>query len=256
MRLDVFLTPGEVVPADIADRAVVVIDVLRASTTVVQALAAGARSVYPVGSIEDALRLANTLGRDEVLLSGERKCLPIEGFDLGNSPAEFTPERVAGKTLVMSTTNGTLAMTATPGAARVLIGAFTNLSAVVAELVRGLHEPVMLCAGREKHFGLEDAVLAGRVAQGVRAALPELHWELNDGAEAAVALAERFTDLEALFRMTAAGQGVIAAGLEADLDVCARVDAHAVVPVLQDRQITLPPRPAEPAAETEPAAGA
>lgn len=252
MRLDVFLTPGEVVPADIADRAVVVIDVLRASTTIVQALSAGARSVYPVGSIEDALRLANTLGRDEVLLTGERRCLPIEGFDLGNSPADFTAERVAGKMLVMSTTNGTLAMSATAGAARVLVGAFPNLSAVVAELVRGLHEPVMLCAGREKHFGLEDAVYAGRVAQGLRDALPELHWELNDGAQAAVALAERYTDLEALFRVSAAGQGIIAAGLEPDLAFCAQVDVLDAVPVLQERQITLPPRPAETDAAGEP----
>ena len=75
-----------------------------------QALSAGAKAIYPVGSIEEALRLARTFGRDEVLLCGERKCLPIEGFDLGNSPSEFVPEKVARKILVMTTTNGTAAL--------------------------------------------------------------------------------------------------------------------------------------------------
>ena len=110
MRLDVILTPAEITPADLTDRPVVVLDILRATSSIVQALSAGARAIYPVASIEDALRLANTFGRDEVLLCGERKCVRIEGFDLGNSPAEFTREKVAGKILVMSTTNGTAAM--------------------------------------------------------------------------------------------------------------------------------------------------
>jgi hypothetical protein len=128
MRLDVFLTPGEISPSEITDRTVVVIDILRASTTIVEALSAGAKSIYPVASIEEALRLANTFGRDEVLLCGERRCLPIEGFDLGNSPREFTAERVAGKTLVMSTTNGTNVMSLTTGATRVYIASLLNLA--------------------------------------------------------------------------------------------------------------------------------
>ncbi|HEX5726383.1 MAG TPA: 2-phosphosulfolactate phosphatase [Longimicrobiaceae bacterium] len=238
MRLDVFLTPYETAAADIADRTVVVIDVLRASSTIVEALASGAKALYPVAEIEEALRLANTLGREEVLLCGERRCLPIEGFDLGNSPADFTPERVGGKTLVMSTTNGTVAMTASTGASRVLIGSWLNLSAVVAELVRSTTEPVILCSGRERHFGLEDAVCAGLLVRGVMEALPEIHWEPNDGARAAVALAETFADPEELFRVCAAGQAIVAAGLADDLAFCAQTDRHEVVPVLQDRQIT------------------
>src|SRR5680860_838136 len=105
MRLDVFLTPGELTLADIADRVVVVIDVLRATSTIVEALGAGAKAIYPVASIEEALRLANTFGRDEVLLCGERKCLPIEGFDLGNSPREFTAAKVKGKTCLLYTSD-------------------------------------------------------------------------------------------------------------------------------------------------------
>ena len=239
MKLDVLLTPGELLPADLAERTVVVIDVLRASSTIVEALGAGARTLYPVASVEDALRLANTLGREEVLLCGERKALPIEGFDLGNSPAEFTPGRVGGKTLVMSTTNGTTVMAAAQAASRVVIGSFLNLTAVVDDLVRGKAEPVFVCSGREGKFGLEDAVCAGRMAAAVMEALPEVEWELNDGALAAVSLAERYGDAEALFRQVAAGKQLIDAGLEGDLAICARVDRHDILPVLHERQVTV-----------------
>lgn len=238
MRLDVFLTPGELAPADLAGRTVVVIDILRATSTIVQALSAGARSIYPVGSIEEALRLANTFGRDEVLLTGERKCLPIEGFDLGNSPAEFTRERVAGKIIVMTTTNGTTALTATTGAARVFIGAMLNMGALVDELSRTEAEPVILCSGRERHFALEDATCAGLLATRLMAARPG-EWALNDGARAAVSLAREFGVSEPLFRDTAAGRSIVDAGLGDDLAFCARADIHGVIPVLHERSITL-----------------
>lgn len=238
MRLDVFLTPGELSPSDILDRTVVVIDILRASTSIVQALAEGAKSIYPVASIEEALRLANTFGRDDVLLCGERKCLPIEGFDLGNSPREFTRDRVAGKMLVMSTTNGTHVLSLTGGAERVLIASLLNLQAVVDELARVGAAPVVVCAGRDKHFALEDATCAGLIATRLTEGQPNA-WTLNDGARAAIALAREFPPEEALLRSTASGRAVESAGLEADLEFCARMDTHAIVPVLHERTITL-----------------
>ena len=238
MRLDVHLTPGELSPADIVDRTVVVIDVLRASTSIVQALAEGAKSIYPVASIEEALRLANTFGRDDVLLCGERKCLPIEGFDLGNSPGEFTRDRVQGKTLVMSTTNGTSVMSLTGGAERVMIGSLLNLQAVVDELAGGDAEPVLVCAGRDRHFALEDAASAGLIASRLMDARPG-EWTLGDGALAALALAREFPPDVALFRRTASGRSVEAAGMTADLEFCARMDRHDVVPILHERTITL-----------------
>jgi 2-phosphosulfolactate phosphatase len=244
MKLDVLLTPGELSPGEIADRTVVVLDVLRATTSIVEALAAGARTLYPVATIEEAIRLANTLGREEVLLAGERKALPIEGFDLGNSPAEFTRRRVSGKTIVMSTTNGTLALSAAGGGNRVVVGAWTNFTAVVEELLRTEGQPLFLCAGRDRAFGLEDAVCAGHMAAALVEAAPDTEWELNDGAVAALALATRYPDPRALFPDTAAGRAITEAGLATDLAFCARRDIRNVVPVLQDRQITLQ-RPAD-----------
>ncbi|HET6230143.1 MAG TPA: 2-phosphosulfolactate phosphatase [Longimicrobiaceae bacterium] len=239
MRLDVLFTPGELVPGDISDRTVVVLDVLRASSTIVEALASGARALYPVGSIEEAIRIANTLGRDGVLLCGERKCLPIEGFDLGNSPGDFTAEKVGGKTLVMSTTNGTAAMTAAAGAARVLIASWLNLSAVVDELARSGAEPLLLCSGRDRQFALEDAVCAGEIARRLADATPDTEWQTNDGALAAMALARAWEDPAEVFAASAAGQAIVAAALAEDLPFCAQVDRHDLVPVLHDRQVTL-----------------
>lgn len=243
MRLDVYLTPGEIAPADILDRPVVVIDILRASSSIVQALSAGAKSIYPVASIEEALRLANTFGRDDVLLCGERKCVPIEGFDLGNSPGEFTAERVSGKLLIMTTTNGTYVMSQTGGASRVVIGSLLNLQAVVDDLVRAEGDPVIVCSGREKHFALEDAVAAGAIADRLMQT-QSADWSLNDGARAALALAREFPPGEAMFRQTASGRAVEAAGMSEDLAFCAQTDSHAIVPVLHERTITLSRAPA------------
>lgn len=240
MKLEVFLTPGEVTPAALADRTVVVLDILRASSTIVEALNAGAKSVFPVASIEEALRLANTFGRDEVLLAGERRCVPIEGFDLGNSPREMTPERVEGKILVMTTTNGTAAMALTVNADKVLIGSMLNLEAVLAELRRTEAEPVFLCAGRERHFALEDAACAGAFAARLMEDDPDA-WELNDGARAALTLAREFGTGEKLFELATGGRSIVEAGLAEDLAFCAQVDVRNVVPVLHERSITLLP---------------
>jgi len=238
MRVDVFLTPGEVVPGEVAGRTVVVLDVLRATSTIVEALSAGAKSIYPVASIDDALRLANNIGRGEVLLCGERRCVPIEGFDLGNSPREFTSDRVAGKTLVMTTTNGTHAMTLAAGAARILMGSVMNLDAVVEDLAASGADPVFICAGRERFFAMEDAVCAGAMAARLMEVVPG-DWDLNDGARAAVALAERFGTGADLFASIGAGKLLLDVGLEGDLAICAERNRHALVPVLHDRHITL-----------------
>jgi 2-phosphosulfolactate phosphatase len=238
MRLDIYLTPGEVVPGDIVDRTVVVLDILRASTSIVQALSEGARAIYPVASIEEALRLANTFGRDEVLLCGERRCVRIEGFDLGNSPREFVRSKVAGKILVMTTTNGTLALSMATGASRVLVGSLLNLAAVVEDLATSKSEPVFLCAGRDRHFALEDTAVAGLMAARLMDALPG-EWTLNDGALAAIALAREFGVKPGLFRMTQSGRAILEAGLEEDLAFCAQVDTLKALPVLHERNITL-----------------
>ena len=141
--------------------------------------------------------------------------------------------------MVMSTTNGTIAINAASGGARVIVGAWTNFQAVVDDLVRSQAEPVLLCAGRSSAFGLEDAVCAGQIAAAVIEALPGVEWEMNDGAVAALALAEEFSDPARLFPRTAAGRNLMEAGLGDDLAFCAQTDLRDVLPVLDGRQIVL-----------------
>lgn len=162
-QLHVHLLPQLVPREHVAGGTVVVIDVLRATTTIVAALAAGATAVIPCGEIEEARQRAGQLG-PAALLGGERGGRPIAGFDLGNSPAEYTAERVAGKTVVLTTTNGTRALLHCRQAARVLAAAFANCSATAAALdtATDIH---LLCAGSEQTVSFEDTLLAGAIVQ-------------------------------------------------------------------------------------------
>lgn len=237
MRLDVFFTPDELSGADLRDQVAVVVDVLRATSVITQALASGARMIYPVATTEEAVRLGQNLDRSELILCGERGGLRIEGFDLGNSPLEFTPDAVSERTLVMTTTNGTPALVAAATAARTLAASFLNLGAV-AKSIADDDAITIICAGRERHFALEDAVCAGMLIERVMKGRTKT-LALNDGAIAALGLAKRFAgDLDAMMRDTAAGRQLTQIGHEHDVVYCAGVDQLDVVPRLEDRRIT------------------
>ncbi len=166
--LNVYALPKFVAPEELAGGAVVVIDVLRASTTIVSALEAGATEVIPCLEVEDARDVAGRLPRGSVVLGGERGGLPIEGFDLGNSPQEYLPDRVSGKTVVFTTTNGTRAILHARQADLVLIGAFVNATAVVDELMH--HTQIhLLCAGTRGQIGHDDVLLAGMLVDRIQA---------------------------------------------------------------------------------------
>jgi 2-phosphosulfolactate phosphatase len=235
VRLDVAFTPAEVRGADLR-RVVVIVDVLRSTTTITHALVSGARSVLPVGSVEEAARKADQLGRDAVLLCGERDCEPIRGFQLGNSPLEFGPERVAGKTLVMTTTNGTVALLAAAAATRCYIGALVNAGAVAQRLIMDGADALVLCAGREGAFALEDALCAGRIARRVRAGVAALAG--NDAMRAAARLAARAPTASLLAR-TAAGRRLREIGRQDDIAFCAQEDLYSQVPVFDEHRIHL-----------------
>lgn len=235
-----FFGGQQVAAGEMNGRVVAVIDVLRASTTIAVALANGARAVIPFDSSEEVIQRSKQFDRGDVKLAGERKMLPIAGFDLGNSPLEFTAESVEGKTVLMTTTNGTGALTMVQGARDVVVGSYVNLSAVVAMLrsaLRGGSDVTIICAGRERQFSLEDAACAGRYARlitrGVEGA------EQNDAALACTMIDKRYGDnLAQLFSASTHGRALAEAGFSEDLLVCAAVDSYPVVPIYQDRQIT------------------
>ncbi len=240
MRVDVFFGIQTVTAADIANRVVAVIDVLRASTSITIALANDAKNVIPFDSSEEAVNRSKSFERSEVRLAGERKMLAIPGFDLGNSPREFTRDAVEGKTILMSTTNGTATLAGVTGARDVLVASYVNLSAVLAMLrsaLRGGTEVVLICAGSERQFALEDAACAGRYARAIAKRVPEV--AVNDGTQSCMLLDKKYGDnIQRLFQDSTHGKALIEAGFEEDLPVCAAVDSYSVVPVFQDRQIT------------------
>lgn len=238
MTIDVAFTPAEIA-GSAGDRTVVVIDVLRATSTILEALVNGAQAVVPVDSVELAVSKAQEIGRDHAILCGERDMQPIAGFMLGNSPLEFTPDRVAGKTLVMTTTNGTRALVVGGTGARCYAGSLLNASAV-AEVVAGDESVLLLCAGRENRFALEDALCAGAIARRIRARLGRRSIRATDSARTAMLLARRFEpDLPGLLQRTAAGRRLAELGREADIEHCARADLHDRVPIVRERRVTL-----------------
>ena len=239
MKIDVHFTPLGLVAGDLAGRGVVVIDALRATTTVVTALANGAKAVIPAASSEEAVRLASNLEKDGVLLAGERKSLKIEGFALGNSPREMTATVVGAKTIVLTTTNGTAALLAAQGGDPVLVGAPVNFKALAdrarAVLVeRG--ELVIICAGRERQFAIEDGYTAGRLIKAVKRGVRKL--VLNDAARAAVACTGEFAGWSEALAASEAARQLGEVDLAADVEFAARADRFSVVPTYADRRIT------------------
>lgn len=221
MRIHVSFTPFEPVDAPLA----VVIDVLRATSTITQALASGYERVLCCTDIEDARSLAAE--HSPAMLGGERKCSPIPGFDFGNSPREYVGEPAA-PTLVLSTTNGTrLLVTAAAHAERVLVASLLNLEALI-EAVRadGTDELDILCAGSRGELCLDDAYVAGRIAQ-------ELDGDYTDSATAAIRLAQSFASADEGLRVSQSARNIVAAGLEEDIAFCARESVLSVVPRLK-----------------------
>ena len=233
MRIDTYFTVEELDPTTIEGATVIVVDVVRATTTLIEALANGARGIYPTASTEEAVKLAQSLGREDTLLCGERKGSKVAGFDLGNSPREFTREAIAGKRLVMSTTNGTRALTKAQHGVRLLPCAFANLSAVAAS-VRGVERIVVLCAGREGRFTLDDALCAGHLVRKVQG---DGECMLNDASQAASAWAGFRKPTRKFLETTDGGRALVEIGLGDDLDICADVDRHPIVAEMRDKTI-------------------
>ncbi|MFO0895901.1 MAG: 2-phosphosulfolactate phosphatase [Pirellulales bacterium] len=240
-RLSVHLLPDLVDESELAGKTVVVIDVLRATTTITYALAAGAAQVIPCLEIEDARRTAAEFPRDQVLLGGERGGVRIEGFDLGNSPEEYSPEIVRGKSIVFTTTNGTRAMMRCRQAKRVLIGAVVNLSAV-ADAVRDEENVHLVCAGTEGQVSCEDTLLAGVLVAKPRRGISGL--AVNDAAQLAEgafralmavgASPAEFTvrKLHEALKLGLGGRNVLALGRDQDLLAAAQIDKFDFVPEL------------------------
>jgi 2-phosphosulfolactate phosphatase len=242
--LSAHFLPALVEPEELTGATVVVIDILRATTVITCALAAGAREVIPCLEIDQARYNARSLPPGQAVLGGERHGLPIKGFDLGNSPSDYRPDTVGGRTLVFTTTNGTRAMNVCHKASRVLIGAFVNYSALCDALpAEGSIQ--LLCAGTNGKITREDVLFAGAVAQRLtatgagnltvdenalndQARIARATWRevvARDGNEAGLGWAALATEL----RFSQGGRNLKAINLDRDIDDVARLDSLSVV---------------------------
>jgi 2-phosphosulfolactate phosphatase len=229
MRLDVALLPPRVDRAALPTSTVLVIDVLRASTTMIAALGNGCAGVVPVVEPAEARLRARALGPG-ALTAGERKGLMIEGFDLGNSPLEMTAERVGGKTLVFTTSNGTEALLVSRAAAAVGVAALVNLSAAAAWAHGGGRDVTVVCAGERGEPSLEDTVCAGLLIDAL--VRHEGTATLTEAARGALEKGRGYGKAVArLAQDSSWGRHLAAAGRAADLAACLQLDTTTLVPV-------------------------
>lgn len=242
MKLDLLFLPSEIRNSNLEEKLVIVIDVLRASSTIVTALNNGAKDIIPVESQEDATRLMQEIGRKYVLLCGERGGQKIEGFDLGNSPFEYTNEVIQDKTLIFCSTNGSRAIVRASSAAKLMIGCFVNLGAVLeGALGSKPKEMVLLCSGKEDRFSLEDTVCAGMMTSRLQERLPK-SLELSDSAWAGLQIYHQYQkDLLKMLNSSAHGRYLLTLGFQEDLVYCSQVDSFPVVPVLETGHLVKAP---------------
>jgi 2-phosphosulfolactate phosphatase len=228
--IDVAPTAEALNPSQLRASTVLVVDVLRASTTMIAALANGCAAIVPVADAEEARRRARSLPGASVLVAGERRGQAIPGFHLGNSPLEFTPDRVRDTIVVFTTSNGTRALLAARGAPAVGVGALVNLSAAAAWARAGRRDVTVLCAGQRGAVSLEDHVCAGLLVERLLREEP--------GASATATAVEALRvgrqyghDLAQLAEASPWARHLARVGRAADVAACLMLDTATLVPV-------------------------
>lgn len=235
MLIDVFPTATGADPELLAGKTVLIIDVLRATSTITTALANEAAGVLPVLTIAEAKEAAETLAPGTFLLGGERKALKIPGFDLDNSPRQYRKGVVAGKTIIITTTNGTVAIKQAFPAATLLIASFLNARAVAREAWKIGTDIYLLCAGTRNRFSLDDAACAGMLVHYLQELEPKAR--LGDLAFTLRHLYLAYQkDLPHLISHASHYQRLVVLGLEADIAYCLQQNIYNVVPRWDKKQ--------------------
>lgn len=244
MIIDVAFTPSEV--QAVGSKVCVVVDVVRATSTLPVIMSRQPGQVILTPTVQKAQRYAAQQSKHPVLC-GERGCLPPEGFDFGNSPREFLNADLEGKTVVFTSSNGTRAVADVAIAPHVFLGSFLNATAVVEKALgcafRENLDLMIVCAGREEKFALDDAWCAGYLVSLLCGRIPATErFSLGDGGQAALGIFGYYHDPEKLFAMSGSGVAVTEAGLVEDIPFLLQQDRFSTVPVLM--------RPGMPCGET------
>ncbi len=239
MKIHVLLSPLNADELYFTGKTVVVVDVLRATTTIITALKNGAKKITPVESVDFAVKVSGGISGGHTLLAGERNTLMVEGFALGNSPLEFTEEAVKDKSIILFTTNGSKAIVRAKFAENLLIASFNNVSAIANRLAELGNDVEILCAGSNGMFCVEDTVCAGWIISAIQEKTEDV--ELSDSAKASLVLKKHFGKrILKMLKDSEHGQLLIGNGFEEDLKVAAEVDSTDLVPVYVQGEIIAP----------------
>jgi 2-phosphosulfolactate phosphatase len=240
MHIDIqcFLSPPH--PNLLSDRIVVVIDVLRATSVIVHAMSQGALEIIPLATIEEAFQMAKLFPRGFVIMGGERESKSIPGFDLGNSPKEYVADRVKGKKLILTTTNGTRAFHVVSSGREILAGSFFNIGAVAQRCLESNRNLLIFPSGDEGNYSLEDTLCGGMLIDLI-IQKEKKKISLTDASYSAQILYQRFKDnLVEAFQLSHHGKELIHRGFEDDLAYCAQIDMTDIVPEFKAGVIRVP----------------
>ncbi|HHZ13502.1 MAG: 2-phosphosulfolactate phosphatase [Caldicoprobacterales bacterium] len=233
MKITVYPTSDYVEDRDIKDKIVVVIDVLRATSTIITALYNGCKEIIPTADIEDAVNISKNYEKDTFILGGERNAVKIEGFHLSNSPREYSRERVENKTVLITTTNGTKAITRALDAKEVVLASFINISAVYEYIAAAGSDISIICAGTMGKFSADDILVAGALIKGLEDKGVSL--QLDDlGMVAKRMYLNSKDDLHGALSETLHYSILKDLGLQGDLDDCLKLDTAPIVPIYSD----------------------
>ncbi|WP_461450756.1 2-phosphosulfolactate phosphatase [Mucilaginibacter sp.] len=231
-ELNVCLTPALIPLFNVEDYVVVIIDIFRATSSICYGIENGAEAIIPVSEVEECLAYQDKFAH--YLLAAERNGEVVSGFDFGNSPFSYTKEKVAGKTIVLTTTNGTHALQRSIQAKKIIIGSFLNLTSVCNWLKTQDNNVLLVCAGWKNNFNLEDTLFAGAVVE----QLKTTGFILDDPAIAANDLFQiGKNDISAYLKKTSHSERLKALGIEADIEFCLQVDLTTAIPILEGEKL-------------------
>ncbi len=240
MQVDIQLLPISPDPDVLSARSVIVLDILRATSVIVHALAEGAREFIPVRTVEDAFEVKKRFPPGTTFLGGEKDTQSVPGFDLGNSPREYVAQRIKGKRIILRTTNGSQAFHLVSSAREVMVGSFFNVEASARRCAKTGLDLLVFPSGDEGMFSLEDAVCGGMIIDRILKMRGQ-EVVLTDASNAALVLFKRFEgNLVEAFHRSRHGNRLISLGRHADLPYCAQTDTISIVPIFKDGVIRLP----------------